>query len=42
MKGCVSQKNSYTFTDKLYADLDNIQKGCGGRWGEAEEKEPQQ
>lgn len=35
MKGCVSQKNSYIFTDKLYADLDNIQKGCGGRWGKA-------
>lgn len=34
MKGCVSQKNSYIFTDELYADLDNIQKGCRGRWGE--------
>lgn len=38
MKCCVSQKNSYIFTDKLYADLDNIQKVCGGRWGKAEEK----
>lgn len=34
MKGCVSQKNSYIVTDKLHADLDKIQKGCGGRWGE--------
>lgn len=42
MKGCVSQNNSYIFTDKLYADLDNIQKGCGGRWREVEEKEPQE
>lgn len=38
MKRCVSQKNSYIFTDKLHADLDNIQKGCGGRRGKAEEK----
>lgn len=46
MKGCVSQKNSYIFTDKLHADLDNIQKGCGGRWGEGrgvkKKKKPQE
>lgn len=40
MKDCVSQKNSYIFTDKLYADLDNIHKGCGGRWGKGRKKNP--